>query len=84
MVWFTCLTRGFNSKDYSYYAWSLESCCELLSHLVRKGWQLQRVHYGEMNEDYMTWIELPVDAFDGDSMEEPLLVLQQEWEQVLG
>jgi hypothetical protein len=85
LVSFTAINRQFRSGEYSFYSSSSEQCFEALSGLVSQGWQLLTVHYGEMNDEYLTcWVELPVEAFDGEPLQEPLMTLQREWEQVLG
>lgn len=59
---------------------SLESGFELLSRLVQSGWQLISV---KLHEGKHRCIFLPVEAFDGQTMEEPLQRLQQSWEEAL-
>lgn len=83
VVSFTAINGQSRYGEYIYYPSTSELCFGLLSDLVSRGWQLLTVHYGEMDEGYLTWIELPADAFDGEPLQEPSTVLQQEWELIL-
>lgn len=58
----------------------IESCLDMLSVLVRQGWQHLSIQLVE-NPGSAIW--LPVEAFDGASMKEPLKWLQQEWVELL-
>ena len=68
VVSFTAINRQSRYGEYSYYSSTSEQCFETLSGVVSQGWQLLTVHYGEMNDGYLTWVELPVEAFDGESL----------------
>lgn len=59
---------------------TLEKSFEMLNQFVCQGYQLI---YAQWNDQASAPITLPVDAFDGESMTEPLAALQRQWEHIL-
>lgn len=80
---FYAVDREARYGEYHYYSSTPDVCFDVLSDLVREGWRLFSVHYGHTENDKLIWVELPVEAFDGQSMEKSLMSVQKEWEQIL-
>ncbi|SFF29985.1 hypothetical protein [Spirosoma endophyticum] len=80
MLFFACVDPQGTYQECNYGAPDIDSCFEALTQLVNTGWQLQRI---DLLNAERSLISLPVGAFDGVSLSEPLQALQQEWEQLL-
>ncbi|CAN5447077.1 hypothetical protein BH09BAC4_BH09BAC4_01550 [soil metagenome] len=82
MVLVFFLSRGPNGnyQKGSFGDQELASCLDMLSALVRQGWQLLQV---QLVESPGSAIWLPVEAFDGAPLEEHMNWLKQEWEELL-
>ena len=83
LICFTAIDPHSHYRQHSCYAYTLDMCFEMLSGLTNHGWRLLTVNYGVMKDGDLTWVELPVEAFDGEPLQEPLKTLQREWEQIL-
>ncbi|MGM9511706.1 hypothetical protein ACS5NO_28485 [Larkinella sp. GY13] len=79
-VYFSCCNPMGTYQECSLGAENIDFCLEGLSCLVKNGWQLDNIRLSDYTGN-VTW--LPVEAFDGESIERPLQVLQQEWEEIL-
>ena len=79
-IFFSGLNFQGELHEYSIGSSTIESSFELLNNLVSAGCVLISVKLDIGTGSYTT---LPVDAFDGQSMKEPLKQLQQQWEEIL-
>ncbi|GAB3047068.1 hypothetical protein [Spirosoma pulveris] len=77
---FTCSNPLAGLLESKVSGADLESCLDLFSTLVGLGWQPIEV---TLLDDSEPAIELPVNAFDGVRMSEPIQSLQQQWQERL-
>ena len=77
--------EGFNSsgeyRQQSYGDLDIESCCEILSQLVKRGWRLTAVNY--FKPEGGKGMSLPVESFTGEPMRDEIRQLQREWESLI-
>ncbi|WP_338873082.1 hypothetical protein WBJ53_29620 [Spirosoma sp. SC4-14] len=78
IVDFTAVNPNGICRDQSYIDQDIESCFEILSLLVRHGWQL--ISARVFMDHTETGLTLPVEAFDGLPIREPIRLLLREWE----
>ncbi len=83
VISFCAANQWVQCSEYSFYSLTPNTGFELLTYLVEEGWQLLRVRYGCMENGQLTWVYLPVEAFDGQPIQGPLTSLQEEWEDLL-
>ncbi len=83
VISFCAANRWVQYSEYNYYSCIPNAGFELLTNLVEEGWQLHKVRYGCIENGQLTWISLPVEAFDGQPIQGPLTSLQEEWENLL-
>ncbi|GAB3701554.1 hypothetical protein GCM10027592_29820 [Spirosoma flavus] len=76
----TAIRDNQDADDFIIGGNSIEGCFGLLSKFVSLGCQLITVKLS-LGEDCLTF--LPIEAFDGEPMEEAIQVLQREWEAIL-
>ncbi|MCK8493526.1 MULTISPECIES: hypothetical protein [Spirosoma] len=72
--------RGIH-RQQSYGDRDPESCFEMLSLLVRNGWQLIRVDYFASGTGI--GMKLPIEAFTGEPMRAPIRLLEEEWKELI-
>jgi hypothetical protein len=77
---FTCCNPLAGLLESSVSGPTIESCLDLFSRLVGLGWQPIQI---ALVVDADPAIELPVGAFDGARMSEPIQSLQQQWQEQL-
>ncbi|NEU67825.1 hypothetical protein [Spirosoma agri] len=77
--------EGFTSsgeyRQQSYGDLDIESCCEILSQLVKRGWRLTAVNC--FRTDGRKGTALPIEAFTGEPMRNSIRQLQREWESLI-
>lgn len=79
-VYFSAFDLKGDYRECCFGSLSLECCLDALSGLTDSGWHLIYVNYTEYSSKLMP---LPVVAFDGEKMTEPINRLQQSWEEIL-
>ncbi|WP_128546722.1 hypothetical protein [Larkinella soli] len=57
----------------------LESGCEIVNRLIASGFTPTRIQLKEAG----LYLDLPLEIFDGESFEEPILQLQSHWRQLI-
>ncbi|UHG93256.1 hypothetical protein [Spirosoma oryzicola] len=67
------------THSLTYWGESIEDCFECLNALVQGKWKLLDAQLMENGKR----ISLPIEAFDGFSMDKPLRQLSQEWQTIL-
>ncbi|GAB4044957.1 hypothetical protein [Spirosoma jeollabukense] len=80
LVFFFSRSPNGHYQKGSFGDQDLASSLDMLSALVRQGWQLLRVQLVD-SPDSAIW--LPVEAFDGAPIQESMNWLQQQWEELL-
>lgn len=80
ILYFTCYNPLAGFLESSVGGRDVETCLDLFSGLVRSGWQPISI---KLSVDPDTATYLPIEAFDGKPMREPLQSLQQQWEERL-
>lgn len=80
LIEFACLDSQGNYRECSFVGQGIEDCFDALSVLAGAGW---RPIWVKLIETATRSLHLPVEAFDGLLMREPLRKLQQEWETIL-
>ena len=80
LLFFTGLNSEGHYQACSFGGTDLTACFEALNTLVSRGWQLISVKAKSVPGGE---IELPIEAFDGQSISPTLRQLQQEWQAVL-
>ncbi|GAB4027379.1 hypothetical protein [Spirosoma gilvum] len=77
IVDFTAVNPYGECREQSYSDQDIESCFEILSLLVGRGWQLRSARiFADYTE---SGLNLPVEAFDGKPMKDTIRRLQLEW-----
>ncbi|GAB4023423.1 hypothetical protein GCM10028808_73840 [Spirosoma migulaei] len=79
MVIFLAISPQGEYRSLAYGAIELEMCLEALTMLPKKGWQLIHIELIDNGQHIL----LPIEAFDGKPIKEPLKQLRQEWELIL-
>lgn len=79
-LFFSAINPDGEYVDLSFWGKTLDQCLDVLTNLVRKGWQLisAKVGYGERGT-----IDLPLEAIDGASLNESLQQLELELKGIL-
>lgn len=80
VLYFTCYNPSAGILESSIGGSDIEFCLELFSTLVRSNWQPMNV---KLSVEPDTVTQLPIEAFDGGPIKEPLQSLQQQWEELL-
>lgn len=83
LITFSCISPELYTHECSCCASTFEICLEAPTGVVQKGWQLIRVRYRDLEDRHARWGDLPIDAFDGQSMQNSVYRLQKEWEHIL-
>ena len=79
VLYFTTADNLGQSKEFSWWFNNLEFALDVLSHLSSKG---KIILYAQLI-DNGHHINLPPDAFDGNTMSSPIRQLESEWQQLL-
>lgn len=77
---FSCIDVEGENRDCQYGGPNVEPGFDILNNLVREGVQLTQVQW---QCDHLFTVRLPVEAFDGCSISEPLRQLEREWQMLL-
>lgn len=80
VMYFSCLTPQRNYTECMFCGPDIDSCFKTLNVMVNAGWQLLTINLPE-SPTHPVW--LPIEAFDGKSMDKSLQALQFDWEAVL-
>ncbi|GAB4027493.1 hypothetical protein [Spirosoma koreense] len=79
-VFFTCLTPQGEFRECRFFGPDTEACFEALNGLVSANWTLLSASLIDRSLGIRA---LPLVAFDGKSINEPLSCLQKQWQEVL-
>ena len=79
MLFIDGIYQGVTCTNLMYWKQDYESAFEELTDMVANGWVLEHVWLA----DGPSRVELPVSAFDGESLREPIQQLQQQWRDLL-
>lgn len=71
--------KGILCRDISLWVTNHESAFDLLNHLIRDGWVLKRATV----IDGFDRVQLPIQAFDGQSVAAHMATMQHQWQQIL-
>ena len=73
------MNQGIQCPNIVFWVNDYESAFELLTQLTTDSWMLQKA----VLVDGPDRVDLPVEAFDGQSFRVPMKALQQQWQQIL-